>query len=226
MDFKLNLAISDPDLRTLTSSEMQIVVAKPVGDSEPNVAWLVFQPFMGNTIEWSEEYGIYASITSIQHGAVIAKMSELPPKVTDGESYLFGKDQAAVFDPGDEYCAEGSFRIKNFMAASAYRQLTFGLTQKALINGKEIDATYVNAALVPSKLDVVFTPLTKIYVWLQHTCVTGTVITEITSTMTEVNFGNGHSGNSLVYDANKGHFIPAPGAAADNVLIHKRAMRK
>jgi hypothetical protein len=220
MDFKLNLLIKEPDLRIITTSGLKITIAKPVGDGSPNVAWLVFDPFMANTVEWSEEYGLYASTSRIDQGAVITRISEKPPKVTDGESYVFGKS-GTVFDPGDDYCEDGSFRIKNLMGGPAYPSLTFGLTQTALINNNRIEAACINAAVVPSKLDVIFKPLTRVFVWLQSSYCSGTVITTIMSTLAEAVFGGGVNENSLVYDSGKGHFIPAPNGAVDKVLVHK-----
>jgi hypothetical protein len=223
MDFKLNLLIKDTDLRIITASGLKITIAKPVGDGSPNVAWLVFDPFMANTVEWSEEYGLYASTSHIDRGAVITSISEKPPKVTDGESYVFGKN-GPVFDPGDDYCEDGSFRIKNLMGGPAYPSLIFGLTQEAVINTNRIKAAFVNAALVPSRLDVIFKPLTRVFVWLQNSYCSGTVITTIMSTAAEADFGGGVNENSLVYDGSKGHFIPAPNGTADKVLVHKPAL--
>jgi hypothetical protein len=84
MDFKLNPTIEDTDLRTITASGLKVTIAKPVGDGGPNAAWLVFDPFMGNTVEWSEEYGLYASTSHIDQGAIITSISDKPPKVMDG----------------------------------------------------------------------------------------------------------------------------------------------
>jgi hypothetical protein len=211
MNFKLNLTIEDEDLRILVASGLRITIAKPVGNGTPNVAWLVFDPFMGNTVEWSEEYGLYASITEIEHGAHISRISELPPKGTDGRSYLFGRNQIPVFDQGSDPCVVGAFKIENLMAASSYRRLTFGLTQKAIINGKSIDAAYINAAMVPAQMSVSLTPLTTVYVWLQNIYSSGTVITDIVSKTVQVEFGASVTEQALEYDADQGSFVIASG---------------
>jgi hypothetical protein len=209
MNFRLNLTIKDADLRILTGAGLRITVAKPVGGGKPNVAWLVFDPFMGNTVEWEEEYGLYASITEIKHGARISQISELPPKVTDGKSYLFGLDQIPVFDPGDDSCNVGSFQIENLIAFEKFPQLAFGLTQKALINQNAIGASYINLAMVPAQMNVIFTPLTTVYVWLQNMYSSATVITDIVSKTTAVEFGDGVTEHTLEYDAAQGCFVEA-----------------
>jgi hypothetical protein len=225
MNFTLNLAVDEEDLRIFKPSGLRITVAKPVGDGDPNVAWLVFDPFASNTVVWSEKYGLYASTVAIQQGAVVSRMSDLSPEETiDGKSYLFGNEQVPVFDPGNEHCDKGSFKIKNLMGGPDYPKLTFGLTQDAEVNGKKVKASFINAAPVPSMHNVTFTPLTKVYVWLQSIYRSGTVITDIMSAVTEVTFGQDHTENSLIYDRDQGHFVPASSGVAENILIRKPAL--
>jgi hypothetical protein len=209
MEYTLNLIIDDADLRTIKTAGLNITVAKPVGGTQPNVAWLVIDPFPANKIQWSEEYGLYASTTQrLDPGTVISKFSELPPPQLDGKSYLFGVNDTAVFEKGIDPCPEGSFHIGNQMSAESYPLLMFGLTQKAIVQGRTINPSYLNAALVMAKMDVTFTPLTQVYVWLQNSYTSGTIITSITSKATEVEFGAGTTEQTLVFDPSKGQFEP------------------
>ncbi|MDR1219347.1 MAG: hypothetical protein LBK73_07045 [Treponema sp.] len=221
MNFTLNLTIKDADLRILAASGLRIAIARPVGNGAPNVAWLVFDPFMGNTVEWSEEYGLYASTTDVKQGARILKLSELPPKVADGKSYFFGRDQTPVFDPGDDPCALGSFQVENLMAVGSYPQLTFGLTQKAIINGRAVDASCINATMTPAQMTAVFTPRATVYVWLQNIYPSGAVITDVVSKTTQVEFNGGVTENTLEYDAAQGCFVAAANGKRGKVSIHK-----
>jgi hypothetical protein len=224
MNFTLNLAIKDADLRVLATCGLRVTIAKPVGNGSPNVAWLVFDPFTENTVEWSEEYGLYASTVEIKQGARIYKMSESLSTVTDGKSYLFGRDQTPVFDPGSESCALGSFQIENRMAYDRYQYLTFGLTQEARINENPIGASPINAAIVPTQMSVTFTPRTTVYVWLQNIYSSGTIVTDIVSKTTAVEFGGDVTTNALEYDAAQGCFIAANNGRQDKVSIHKPAL--
>jgi hypothetical protein len=110
------------------------------------------------------------------------------------------------------------------MEGRFYPSLIFGLTQGALLNGRIIDDAYVNAAVVPSMFNAIFTPQTKVFVWLQNLHCSGTVITDVFSARTEVDFGGGRKENSLIYDGGKGCFVPALDGAADKVLVHKHAL--
>ncbi|MDR0644374.1 MAG: hypothetical protein LBG05_05590 [Treponema sp.] len=215
MDFELDLAISEDDVNQLTADGMRIIIAKPVGNGEPNVAWLSFQPYEGNIVKWSEEYGLYASTVKVEDRATIESMSEKPPKVLDGKSYLFGNNGAATFSNGTDPCNKGSFAIGNLMSSPA--DLTFGLTQKAQINGADIEPSFINAVSVPSLYVVTFTPLTRVYVWLENSLDSGTVITDIRGQYATVDFGGSVSKNKLLYDKDQGGFVPA----SDSITVHK-----
>jgi hypothetical protein len=221
MDYKLNLSIEAKDLRVLTVCGMHVTIAKPVGNGSPNVAWLVFDPFEENSVEWSEEYGLYASNAEIQQGALINKTSSLL-RAADGKSYLFGDEEVATFIPGTESCKKGSFMISNLLMEYSY--LTFGLTQKAQVNTKNVEAPIINAARVSSQHDVTFTPMTKVYVWVQSIYKSGTVVTDITSKTTAVEFGAGRGENSLIYDGSKGCFVPAFEDSKDNIVVRQPAL--
>jgi hypothetical protein len=221
MDYTLNLTIKESDLRTIKTAGLKITVAKPVGGSKPNVAWLTIDPFEAVSIQWSEEYGLYASTTQkLDTGTVISKFSELPPPQLDGKSYLFGVNDSNVFDRNDaESCPQGSFHIGNQTSAGAYPLLTFGLTQKAIIQGTAIRPTCLNAAPVMAKMDVLFTPLTMVYVWLQNSYTSGTIITDITSKSTRVEFGAGTTEQGLIFDPSKGQFEPAAAVSGNKVTL-------
>lgn len=211
INYKLDLIIDDESLKILRASQLKVTLAKPVNKEDtPNVAWIVFDPFSGNTVEWSEEYGIYASPGQvIQNGAVITRMSERFP-AQDAAYYSF--DASATFSgpfTGSGAPMKGSFKAINNMPSSLYPVLTFGLEQKASINSKGIDPSPINAALVPASYNAVFTPLTTVYVWLQAEFTSGTVITSINGNSASVTFGGSTTSQTLKYDPNTGRFLPS-----------------
>ncbi|HEX6292032.1 MAG TPA: hypothetical protein VFZ66_22790 [Herpetosiphonaceae bacterium] len=206
--YTLELLIDEDDLRIIKGAQQNIVLAKPTGDNaSPNVAWQSFDPFQENSVTWSEEYGLYASNTKIVNGARIAKMSGVK-SATDKAYYSFRSD-ATFYGPNQDGDAPGigQYRIFNEMPSSQYPALTFGLMQSATINGRLSDSRPLNAQYVPASQQVTFTPLTTVYVWLQSTLTSGTVITEVASKHTEVIFGGSVTTITLRYDSSRGMFV-------------------
>ena len=208
-NYTLDLAIDSDSLKILKAAQLKITIAKPVGGSSPNVTWLVFDPFQGNKVEWEEQYSIYASPNQvIQNGAVITRLSE-----TDFPAY-YSFDSTATFQgPFTDSGAppSGSYKVVNNMPHTQYPALTFGLQQKASINGSGINPSPLNAAVVPAALNATFTPLTTVYVWLQASYTSGTVITQVNGNATIVTFGGSVTEKSLVYNPATGTFIPSSG---------------
>jgi hypothetical protein len=224
MDYKLHLTIKPEDLAVLTACGMNIILAKPLANDNPNVAWVAFEPFQEGTVSWIESYGLYASTTQYQSGAVIEKTSRQDPSAQDGILYLFGKDQIPNFTTGSGSCDQGSFRIKDLMAYDKYPSLIFGLTQNVQCGDKKVPAACINASRVPSQADVTFTPYTTVRVWLQAHCVTGSIITEITTKSVDVRFGGDVTENSLVYDPHIGAFVATPKGREDRITLRKPAL--
>jgi hypothetical protein len=107
-DHKLHLHIDPEDLADLERSDLSITLAEPLADHQPNVAWVVFDPFEVHTVSWSENYGIYASNSQYQKGVVIEKMSHVPSPAQDSIEYLSGRDAVPIFESGDDTCGKGS----------------------------------------------------------------------------------------------------------------------
>jgi len=212
-NYTLDLAIDSDSLKILKAAQLKITIAKPVGGSSPNVTWLVFDPFQGNKVEWEEQYSIYASPNQvIQNGAVITRLSETDFPANDAAYYSF--DSTATFQgPFTDSGAppSGSYKVVNNMPHTQYPALTFGLQQKASINGSGINPSPLNAAVVPAALNATFTPLTTVYVWLQASYTSGTVITQVNGNATIVTFGGSVTEKSLVYNPATGTFIPSSG---------------
>ena len=85
--------------------------------------------------------------------------------------------------------------------------MTVGLYQDARVNGTEIAGNALSAVPVLLASTSVMTPYTTVYVWLQSDVISNTVVTRVTSPMTELKFGGGVNEISLKYDRTTGHFI-------------------
>lgn len=204
MDYTLNLIIDTESLKVIKAAQLMLTLAKPVGAQQPNVTWLTFDPFEGNTVNWNEEYGIYASPSSINvAGTVISRMSEKFP-AEDGVAYPFSENSFGIPQAGSVAPPNGAFKVQN--ENMGYPMLAFGLEQKAAINARSIEASPINAAIVPFHYDATFTPTTTIFVWLQADFTSGCVLTSINGRATSVTFGAGITSKTLKYDPTTGLF--------------------
>jgi hypothetical protein len=89
---------------------------------------------------------------------------------------------------------------------------------------KNVPAACINASRVPSQAEVIFTPYTTVRVWLQAYCLTGSIITEITTKSADVHFGGGVTENSLVYNPRIGAFVATPNGREDRITLRKPAL--
>ena len=215
--YTLELSIKADDLEIIKGAGENIIVAKPVTHDlgTPNVAWLSIIPLEGNQITWTENYAMYASTMQVQGGATIFQTSATPYPAEDGICYDL--DPAGVFTgptTGPQAVSTGSYSsLNNYTALPA---MTLGLTQSATTTSGNFTLNPLNAQSVPSLQQVIFTPLTTVWVWLQSQISSGVVLTSVFSKVAVVTFGGGVTTQSLAYDAKHGQFEP-PSSSAANV---------
>ena len=202
--YELDVAFTNDQLNVLYAAGSNVVVAKPTGDSNPNVAWQVFRPLQGNTLNWDEEYGIYASTSEVTNGAVLTQLSSTGIPAVENKLYTL-QPSGAVSGP-DSGGAPDSYAMLNNYSFKDY--LTIGLYQDATVNGTKILGNALSAAPVILKSTAFMTPFTTLYIWLQSQVVSNTVVTTVTSPMTKLVFGGGVSNISVAYDSTSGTFIP------------------
>jgi hypothetical protein len=206
-EFTLNLEIDNQSLNAIRAAQERIILAKPVGGGSPNVIWQSFDPFGLNTVTWTQEYGLYASDARIVNGASILKISEQAPAE---EAHYYSFTSGASFEGPytDARVGPGQYAADNAMPHALYPQLTFGLTQAAVVNTAEVKSQPLNAVSVLPNRFTVFTPITTVYVWLESNLVSSTVITQITSNHTIVRYSGVQYTRDLVYEPNTGVFVP------------------
>ncbi|HVZ39315.1 MAG TPA: hypothetical protein VHI13_08570 [Candidatus Kapabacteria bacterium] len=205
-NYELSLQIDPTELAVISAAGMNITLAKPVGGAAPNVIWQSFDPFENNTVSWTEQYGIYAATSTVEHGATISKLSTFSP-AEGGSTYTFLPN--AIFSQGvaTSDVPLTSYRIDNAMPASKYRALTFGLTQPAIINGVPGGFNALNADMVLSQAYDTLTPFTVVYVWLQANFASETMISQINTSYTKVTFGGTVTSVSLKFNSASGTFV-------------------
>jgi hypothetical protein len=219
MKYGLDLTIDPSDLTVFKTTGQNIQVAKLVGNaSQPNVVWLSIDPWPDVRIDWEEAYGIYASNTQLQAGAVIQQISGMPSDKTEDQiSYALGMDTLWKKDPTAPLASPGTYCIENQMVNPAYPYLAFGLTQPASVNGNGTGDQVLNATSVLPNNGATFTPLTTVYVWLQGQQQCGSVIVGVTSKTAVITMKGGDN-VKLHYDHDLGRFEVVNGPKAQILL--------
>ncbi len=207
--YRLQLLIDPSVLPVIKAAGQRITLAKPVNTSSPNVIWQSIDPFTSTEIQWDEQYGIYASTVQVQDGATITKMSETGIPAVDGAYYSFTSATVFTGPFSGGSVPKGSYKANNDVPYSAYPSLTFGLTQSALINQTPSERKPISATPVLATQSATMTPFTNVYIWLQSTFKSETIITQIVGNNTVAKFGGAVTDLTLKYDPNLGVFVPA-----------------
>jgi hypothetical protein len=224
--YTLDLSIGAADLETIKTAGENIIVAKPVNSATgtPNVAWLSINPLEGNQITWTEDYAMFASTTSVSGGANIFQVSATSYPADDGMCYEFDANGAfggSVMAPDPVTVGQYS-SLNNYTADPA---MTFGLTQSANTTSGIYTLSPLNAQSVPSNQQVIFTPFTIVWVWLEASLKSGVVLTEVVSQVAVVTFGGSVTSQTLDYSAAQGQFVPPAGASNVQLLDFRKYAR-
>jgi len=206
--YTLRTAFTEDDLVRFNAAGSNVVVAKPNAGGAPNVAWVVYRPFVANTMTWVEQYGIYASNTELTTGgAQLTQMSKTEYPAADGKIYPL--NAAGFFSAPSSGGNAGSYTAQNGYNNLPKGYLTFGLYQNAVVNGTATNGNAVSAAAVQFNYTAEITPFTTIYLWLQSSVKSNSVVTTVTSPQTKVTFGGSVTEVSLAYDPMTGTFVTA-----------------
>ncbi|MBV7530850.1 hypothetical protein [Chitinophaga sp. sic0106] len=203
-DYSLNVGFTNDQLKTLYATGTNVVVAKPSGAGNPNVAWQVFKPLMANQLAWDEQYGLYASTSNVTNGATLTQMSSVPVGAAMNKLYTL-QDSGVISGPASGG-QQNAFSLLNVYSGMPY--MTVGLYQNANVNGIDILGNAISAVPVLKMSTAVMTPYTTVYIWLQSQVASNSVVTNVTSPMTQLNFGGGINNISVAYDSDSGTFLP------------------
>jgi hypothetical protein len=213
--YSLNLQIDSQSLSMLRAAGQRITLGRFVNGATPNVSWLVFNPFMSNSVTWEDQYGLYASTASLMNGATITQMSAVSPPARDASTYRF-LPSMTFSGPTPGGVPAGSYGIQNNAPPSGMPTLTFGLTQSAVVNGAGTAPQPVSATAMISNMMAVVTPNSSICVWLQSMYGSSTFIGNIMAPTTKVTYGGNVTSQTLAYDPNRGVFVPASMRAGES----------
>ena len=203
--YELNLSFTDEQLQTISVTNTKVIVAKPTNGGSPNVAWQTFDPLSDNTLTWEEKYGIYVTTSAVVNGAELTKLSSTGIPAAAGKLYTL-QEAGSISAPGASTDTGTSYSLLNSYSKEDY--MTVGLYQDATVNGTEIAGNAISAAGTMLASTAVMTPYTTLYVWLQSEVKSNTVVTTVTSPMTELKFGGSTIQISTAYDTDSGNFLP------------------
>lgn len=208
MNFELNLQIDPADLEVINSAQQKIALAKPVSGSKTDVIWLAFDAFEANSVQWTEDYWLYASTASVStHGEKITKLSEVQPgPAMDGNIYPFSNNATFGEPQASSDVSVGSYAATNNMGYGKYPALTFGLSQSAQVNQKPEERKPISASSVLATQSITVTPFTTVYVWLESHVESSTIITDVIGQRATAKFGGGVDSITMKYDGKSGLF--------------------
>jgi len=137
----------------------------------PAVAWLVFSPFQQNTIAWSDEYYLYATVTPLQQPNVILINSMTAGSANMNSLYAFNQAQFIGSAGGNG----AVYAVTNQMSGP---QLYFGLAQQAQINGStEIGPLTAVSVLLGQSIQ--FNPNAQVSIFLSSASDNGEMLPSI-----------------------------------------------
>lgn len=203
--FNLKTAFTQEQLGIFYATGTNVIVGKSSDGRQPSVAWQVFRPMQANTLSWKEEYGIYASTSDIKNGTILRQLSSTPIGSQLGGQYTL-QSYGNITGPSGGG-SQNAFLISNQYGDRPY--MTTGLYQNAAVNGGHETGNAISANRIPMQSNLMMTPSTTLFIWLQSQVVSNSVVTNVTSPMTELKFGGNVTDISITYDSNTGRFVPA-----------------
>ncbi|MGD0152697.1 MAG: hypothetical protein ABSC17_02885 [Thermacetogeniaceae bacterium] len=197
-NYILNVLFDPSDLQELRIVGEKVTLIKSTS-SGSNLAWVVFDPFEQNEIDWTEGYYVYASKSEIQSGALIKKVSF--KQANSGESYAFRNSIFETGLPGDT--GINSYKVYNLNAPP--ERLIFGLAQDVKVNGKKYDVNPINADPVLYSHSDVITPIERVSIFMERKIYSSMVLSDIKGTSLEVDL-TGAPEATVKYNLLKGGF--------------------
>ncbi|EGG13638.1 hypothetical protein DFA_11399 [Cavenderia fasciculata] len=195
--YNLKFAFTQAGLAALASAQEKVCVVKSVNGKVSNVVWVTFKPFLNNSLEWVENYGLYSSSSQIQNGATIQRISNVK-SAAKGHQYPFLP--AGYFDQANSVATKGYGIVNNYGES-----LTFGLTQTALVNGVQVDSE-LNATTVLNNQMAEYNPIVTLSVYVAASLNNGSVISSITGQSLTLTYTSDTS-KTVHFDDNSSMFV-------------------
>lgn len=217
----LVLEIDDADLELIRGAGLRIILARATADQVAVVVWQSLDPFQINTITWNEPaWALYSATSALDPGNKVLMVARLSA-AQSGYYYTFtagGVFTGPYFDPSIPY---GTYGVQNAMPAASYPQLTFGLALAAELNGTSVAEKPASAVAVVAAQRAALAPATLVYAWLDGQLTSGTVLARLGDHAVKVDYAAAAE-HTLIYDPDRGGFIPKPPPASRSRHDDKR----
>lgn len=156
MSRKLTVQFSEEQVKMLCDYQKQLVLTRYVQMSNaslkdnfyPVLAWAVAQPKMRVSLEWEEEYMVYAAPGQMAAGTVI-EIEATKAAFPQAFLYLYAD---GYFEETPYEGEEGLYYIRNNTKEGG----AFGLAQLLTINGKQTAVNPINGRLMLPKEEAFF----------------------------------------------------------------------
>lgn len=200
--YTLNILFDEQtDLQTIYQAKERLTLMK---QTEPGsqLAWIAFDPFMNNTVEWTDTYAVYASKKIVEAGATIDRLADI--EASQQKVYAF---QNGGFLEGQKssQLTPGQYQVNNNYAQEEW--LTFGMAQDVQVNGTAFPSHPINAVVVPRDHTAVFTPYEKIKVMLRASMRNSLVVSDVSSNALTLTYGGGVTEHTIRYEPSGGKFV-------------------
>lgn len=206
-NYQLTINFSVSDFMPLQQAAKQLVICKTVnGSAGPSIAWITFSPSIQNDLSWAENYLLYASNSNVLEGSLITPLEQSPAIATHQLPFT----SSARFDSPtpDVSLPAQSYGVVNL--DTTQRATCFGLAQAATLSGTELEASPINASLVPPNQHAIFQPQETIQVFLASNIAPGMVINQIKVPFISVNFSTEIRQHVIIYSSMDGNFVQKP----------------
>lgn len=216
----LVLEIGDEDLVRIRAAGLRIVLARAVANEVPVVVWRSLDPFQINTVTWRQAWALYSATAALEPGNKVLMVARLSA-AQSGYYYTFTAGAVFAGPYFDASIPAGTYGVQNAMPAASYPELTFGLALAAEINGAAADEMPASAVAVLATRREVLDPAPLVYVWLDSQLTSSAVLAGLGDNAVKVDYA-ATDAHTLIYDPDRGGFIPKPPAASASRLNDKR----
>jgi hypothetical protein len=201
--YQLRIEIKPDDVKAINDTGLVIVMVKSFAIQLLPI-WATVAPFEENTVEWSEDYGLFAMPGKALEGVVLSTSSiQYPAEL--GVIYpfafnIFGTPTGGGDDPR-------AFSVQNNDPDEP--SLVFGLCQTVVVDSGTIAKSPVCSFDMPSNTQFDILPRNLVTVFLGKKLATGTLINVAKNTPLEVDM-EGTPTRTIHFDGVKAQFEIGP----------------
>lgn len=201
-EYQLTIEFAPDDLLKIQEAGQKVAIVKGSGQyGISNVIWVAFEPLEKNVLNWTSQYGLFASSAPVRFDKVLQPTST-QHNAEPGITYPF---ENGSFSPPESKSSPKNYSVENRMPDN----LTFGLVQTVELNGETHGSSLVSASRIPTRSDEEFMPAERVFLFLMENAETGMMILTNRSQGLEVKLTSKRE-QVVHYDGEEGEFDTGP----------------